>query len=48
MGRGWQLSPAVRLRTQGHYDCHVGPGELFDNFTKDHELTGLLDLFFLF
>ena len=44
----WQLSPAVRLRTEGRYDRHVGPGELFDNFTKDHQLTGLLDLFFLF
>lgn len=44
----YQLTPAVRLRAEARYDVHDGAGKLFDNFTKDQQLTGLLNIFFLF
>ncbi len=44
----WQPFSAARLRSELRYDVHVGPGDLFDNFTRDQQLTGVLDLVVLF
>ena len=44
----YQLTPAIRLRAEARYDIHDGPGRLFDNYSKDQQLTGLLNAFFLF
>jgi len=44
----YQLTPAVRVRVEGRYDTYNGDGHLFDNYTEDDQLTGLLNLFFLF
>lgn len=44
----YQITPAIRLRAEARYDIHDGPGRLFDNFTKDQQLTGLLNAFILF
>ena len=44
----WQPTTAIRVRTQMRYDRHRGPGALFDDFTEEDQLVGLVNLFSLF